>query len=213
MITYPVRFCAAVAIATTMPAAAQEAATGQAAGSPAVTAAAGAVPAGIIVRRDTPVHLMVMSEVSTKERGIGYRFKLRVNQPIIVGGAVVIPVGTLAWGEVTSASSSGNVGKSGTLSAKLLHIDLNGTLVPLTGETQAAGKSGSGEAVMAVLALGVFGLFAKGNNAKIKAGELMTGFVAADTPVSLPPVAASPPPPIPPVAPAAPSAPAAPARS
>jgi hypothetical protein len=141
----------------------------------------------ILLKRDTPVHLMVMSEVSTKDRGIGYRFKLRVNQPVTVGGAIIIPVGTLAWGEVTSASSSGNVGKSGTLSAKLLHIDLNGTFVPLTGETQAAGKSGTGEAVMAVMALGVFGLFAKGNNAKIKAGELMTGFTAEDTQLPAPP--------------------------
>ena len=145
-------------------------------------------PAGtVLLRRDTPVHLMVMSEVSTKERGIGYRFKLRVNQPVTVGGAIVIPVGTIAWGEVTSASSSGNVGKSGTLSAKLLHVDLNGTFIPLTGETQAAGKSGTGEAVMAVIALGVFGLFAKGNNAKIKAGELMTGFTAEDAQVPAPP--------------------------
>jgi hypothetical protein len=141
----------------------------------------------ILLKRDTPVHLMVMSEVSTKDRGIGYRFKLRVNQPVTVGGAIIIPVGTLAWGEVTSASSSGNVGKSGTLSAKLLHVDLNGTFVPLTGETQAAGKSGTGEAVMAVMALGVFGLFAKGNNAKIKAGELMTGFTAEDTQLPAPP--------------------------
>jgi hypothetical protein len=147
-----------------------------------------------LLKRDTPVHLMVMSEVSTKERGIGYRFKLRVNQPVIVGGAIVIPVGTLAWGEVTSASSSGNVGKSGTLSAKLLHVDLNGMFIPLTGETQAAGKSGTGDAVMAVMALGVLGLFAKGNNAKIKAGELMTGFTAEDAqvPAPLSPVSAAP---------------------
>ena len=150
-------------------------------------------PAGtVLLKRDTPIHLMVMSEVSTKERGIGYRFKLRVNQPVLVGGAIVIPVGTLAWGEVTSATSSGNVGKSGTLSAKLLNIDLNGTLIPLTGETQAAGKSGTGEAVMAVMAIGLLGLFAKGNNAKIKAGELMTGFTAEDAQIPAPSISTAP---------------------
>ena len=193
------------AIAMTAASAAEQAtpappASGQMqAGSTVTTTAsvsAPVAPAGtVLLKRDTPIHLMVMSEVSTKERGIGYRFKLRVNQPVMVGGAIVIPVGALAWGEVTSATSSGNVGKSGTLSAKLLHVDLNGTFIPLTGETQAAGKNGTGEAVMAVMALGVLGLFAKGNNAKIKAGELMTGFTAEDTQVPAPPV------PIVPVAP------------
>jgi hypothetical protein len=157
-------------------------------------------PAMVVLKRDTPVHLMVMSEVSTKDRGIGYRFKLRVNQPVMVGGAIVIPVGTIAWGEVTSASASGNVGKSGTLSAKLLHVDLNGNFIPLTGETQAAGKSGTGEAVMAVMAIGLLGLFAKGNNAKIKAGELMTGFTAEDAQVPAPSTVAAAPAAVPAVA-------------
>lgn len=192
---YPIAgYLAAIAV-TAAPVAQQtlpaSPATGQMpAGSTVTTTAivsAPVAPAGtVLLKRDTPIHLMVMSEVSTKERGIGYRFKLRVNQPVTVGGAIVVPVGTLAWGEVTSATSSGNVGKSGTLSAKLLHVDLNGLFIPLTGETQAAGKNGTGDAVMAVMALGVLGLFAKGNNAKIKAGELMTGFTAEDAQIPAP---------------------------
>jgi hypothetical protein len=40
-----------------------------------------------------------------------------------------------------------------------------------------------------VLALGPLGLFARGNNAKIKAGELMTGFVDQDTELPRPALA------------------------
>jgi hypothetical protein len=150
------------------------------AADPASTATAGVAAAPLILRRDTPVHLMVMSEVSTKERSAGYRFKLRVNAPVTVSGAIVIPEGTTAYGEVTSAESSGNVGKSGRLSARLLNIDLAGRIIGISGETTASGKSGTGEVVAAVLGIGLLGLFAKGNNAKIKAGELMTGFTTED---------------------------------
>lgn len=135
----------------------------------------------LVLRRDTPVHLMVMNEVSTKERSAGYRFKLRVNEPVIVSGVTVVPAGTLAYGEVMSAESSGNVGKSGRLSARLVNIDLGGRAIGISGETTANGKSGTGEVVAAVIGLGLLGLFAKGNNAKIKAGELMTGFTTEDT--------------------------------
>lgn len=136
-----------------------------------------------VVPRDTPVHLMVVNEVSTKKDAAGTVFKLRVNQPVLVDGVELIPVGTTAWGEVVEADSSGNVGKSGQLAARLTHIDLGGQRIPIEGETSAKGKSGKGETILGVLALGPLGLFAKGNNAKIKAGEKITAFVAQDRPI------------------------------
>ena len=99
---------------------------------------------------------------------------------------VARPVGTTAWGEVLEAEKSGNAGKSGTLSAKLLYVDIGGIQVPISGNNDAKGSSGTGETVLGVLALGPLGLFAKGNNAKIKAGELMTGFVEQDTALPAP---------------------------
>ena len=163
---------------------------------PALPALAPVAQPPLVLQRDTPVHLMVMNEVSTKERSAGYRFKLRVNEPVIVSGVIVVPAGTLAYGEVMSAESSGNVGKSGRLSARLLNIDLGGRAIGISGETTANGKSGTGEVVAAVIGLGLLGLFAKGNNAKIKAGELMTGFTTEDTQfdVDVASPAASPPP-------------------
>ena len=161
-------------------------------GMPAVDAAAAAAdgaapvadtpaPATLLVPRDTPVHLMVVSEVTTKTHAEGHKFKLRVDQPVLVDGRELIPVGATAWGEVTSAKSSGNIGKSGKLSARLLTIDLNGTSIPIDGETSAKGKSGTAETLMGFASLGVLALFTKGNNAKIKAGEMMTAFVSEDT--------------------------------
>lgn len=140
----------------------------------------------LVLRRDTPIHFMVVSEVTTKTHIAGHRFKLRVDKPVSVDGVMVIPVGTTAWGEVLEAEKSGNAGKSGTLSAKLLYVDVGGIQVPISGSNDAKGSSGTGETVLGVFALGPLGLFAKGNNAKIKAGELMTGFVEQDTAMPTP---------------------------
>lgn len=135
----------------------------------------------LILRRDTPVHFMVISEVTTKTHLPGHRFKLRVDKPVIAGGVIILPVGATAWGEVLAAKKSGNAGRSGTLEAKLLYVEGNGFQVPVSGSNSAKGAGGGGETVLGILALGPLGLFAKGNNAKIKAGELMTGFVEQDT--------------------------------
>lgn len=139
------------------------------------------VPQPIIIPQDTPIHLMVLREVSTKEHGVGHRFRLRVNKPVVMDGETIIPIGAIAWGEVTSAERSGNLGKSGKLSAKLLYVEVGDTNISISGETSDKGNSGTAETVMGVIGLGVFGLFAKGNNAKLKAGELMTAFTLEDT--------------------------------
>lgn len=69
------------------------------------------------------------------------------------------------------------------MTAKLLSIRLGSTEIPLEGDMSAKG-TGAGSAGVAVLFTGVVGLFHRGNNAKIKAGELLVGYVAHD--VTLP---------------------------
>ncbi|WP_447751823.1 hypothetical protein [Sphingopyxis fribergensis] len=152
---------------------------------PAATVAAPAAPA-LLLRRDTPIHFMVVSEVTTKTHLAGHRFKLRVDKPVVVDGITVLPVGATAWGEVLAAKRSGNVGKGGSLEARLLYVENGAFRIPISGTNSAKGASAGGETALGIIALGPLGLFAKGNNAKIKAGELMTGFVEEDTPFPRP---------------------------
>jgi hypothetical protein len=148
--------------------------------APIVAAMAPTSPGSTItIPRDTPVELMAFSEVSTASAKPGQRFKLLVNRAISISGRQVIPLGTPAYGEVISAVDSGGLGKTGKMSARLLHIDLSGVEIPLDGETSAKG-TGAGSAGVAVLFAGLAGLFHRGNNAKIKAGEIIAGFVAED---------------------------------
>lgn len=131
----------------------------------------------------TPVRLMVLNEVSTKIAKPGDRFVLLVDEPVIVEDRIVIPVNAKAFGEVRIASESGVVGKSGNLVAKLLYVETSHGRVTLDGSPASAGESGTTQTVLGVLALGPLGLFARGNNAKLKAGETLTGYVAEDVPI------------------------------
>lgn len=134
------------------------------------------VPA-IAVRPDTRVRLMVLNEVSTRTTRPGERFVLRVDEDVVVDGATVIPVGSKAWGEVLAASGSGVAGRSGKLSARLLYVEVRGDRVPISGEASSAGNGGTTETVLGVLALGPLGLLARGNNAKLKAGDIFNGYI------------------------------------
>jgi hypothetical protein len=154
---------------------------GLALAQPSAAIAPPSAPAGtILIERDTVVRLMVLHEVSTRNAKPGDRFVLRVDEPVVAGGATVIPVGTKAWGEVLDAKKSGSVGKGGRLSARLLHIDVGGEQVPISGESRSKGEKGSTQVAMGMLGLGPLALFAPGNHAKLKAGEIFSAYLEAD---------------------------------
>jgi hypothetical protein len=150
---------------------------------PATPVAVVASDAQTIVKRDTPVEMMATKEITTADAVPGTKFKLRLNKPIIVDANTTIPVGAIAHGEVITASDSGGLGKSGKMTARLLYLEYGNTKIPLEGELSAKG-TGAGSAVAAVIFSGLAGLFHRGNNAKIKAGEIINAFVSEDTPLT-----------------------------
>ncbi len=144
--------------------------------SPAAPAsAAPALPAG------TPVRLMVVKEITGRTAQPGDRVKLRVDEAISVSGAPVVPVGATAWGEITSVRKNGAAGKAGQLSAKLLYIDLPSGRIPLRGEPTDSGKGNTTGLVFAVIGFGILGLLNGGDNARLKAGDIFTGYVDGPT--------------------------------
>lgn len=138
-----------------------------------------AEPQPIIVRRDTPVELMATKEISTADVQPGDSFRLRLNKPIALQKDEVIPVGTWAYGQVLEAADSGGLGKSGKMLVQLSHLEFRGLKIPLDGKMAVEG-SGAGSAGAAFIFSGVAGLFHRGNNAKIKAGEIVHSFVLED---------------------------------
>jgi hypothetical protein len=163
------------------------AAAGQAApvAQPAIATMAASTPVPqaasetLTIPQDTPVELMATIEISTADVKPGTRFKLRLNQPVEVDGRLIVPVGASAVGEVLTAKDSGGLGKSGKMTARLLFLQLGDVQIPLEGEVVEKGR-GAGSAGSAILLGGLVGLFHRGNNAKIKAGEIVMGFVSQD---------------------------------
>lgn len=145
----------------------------------AFTPAPQAADGTLTIPQDTPVELMATIEISTADVKPGTRFKLRLNRSIEVDGRSIVPVGASAVGEVLTAKDSGGLGKSGKMTARLLFLQLGDVQIPLEGDVVEKGR-GAGSAGSAILLGGLVGLFHRGNNAKIKAGEIVMGFVSQD---------------------------------
>ncbi|WP_218847383.1 hypothetical protein [Sphingomonas sp. R3G8C] len=146
---------------------------------PSPGANAAAVP-GLAV--GTPLQLMLLTEVTSRTAHAGDRFKLRVNEAIVLDGVTVVPVGTLAWGEVVTQQANGAAGKSGRLGAQLLYLDMPTGRVPLEGKIARKGDGNAGGVLMAVVGFGVFGLLAQGDSARLRAGDIFIGTVARSFP-------------------------------
>ena len=168
------------------PAAEPAAALPPAAEAPAAPAAEIAPPAPaplpkLVLPKGTMIRLMVTKEVNSRDNHPGDRFVLRVDEDVKVGGVIVIPVGAKGWGEVIDTAKSGGVGKSGKLDARLLYVETNGQKIELDGQRQSSGGPGAGNVVAGVVAFGPFGLFMKGGNASLKAGEILNGYTLSDS--------------------------------
>ena len=130
-----------------------------------------------IVPPGTPIRLMVLREVNSRTAHEGDRFKLRVNEPVYLNGAPVVPVGALAWGEIVSVQANGAVGKGGKLGARFLYVDLPSGKIPLRGGVNDRGEGNGAGVVLAVVGFGLLGLLNGGDSARLKAGDEFTAYV------------------------------------
>lgn len=138
---------------------------------PTSATTAGMPPSG------TPVRLMIVREVNSRKAKPGERFKLRVDEPVYINGAPVIPVGSTAWAEIVSVKQNGAVGQGGRLGTKLLYVDLPDGKLPLRGEISDRGDGNGGGVALAIIGFGIFGLLTGGDSARLKAGDSFTGYV------------------------------------
>lgn len=137
----------------------------------------------VLLPRDTPVVLMATREIRSDAVVAGTVFPLRVDRPVRIGTLIVVPVGTPAFGEVVAAKGSRTLGRNGALAVRLSYIQLGDARIALSGDLAARGRSVS--PALTVRVAGPVGLFHPGNNARVKAGDLLTGVVAEDVTLDL----------------------------
>lgn len=144
-----------------------------------------------VVAPGTPIRLMFLKEINSRNAVPGQQFKMRVNEPVFMNGQAVIPVGITAWGEVVSFDSSGAVGKGGKLGIRMLYLDLPEGRFPLKGEANQRGSGNGAGLALAIVGFGIFGLFSAGDSARFKGGDQLTVFADLVPVESLKPVTAS----------------------
>ena len=120
--------------------------------------------------------------MTTKEKAarVGQRIRMEVASPVEFNGAVVIPAGTPAEGEVTEVRNKGMWGKSGHLTARALWARVNGRQIRLTGTFDDKGVTGTGAVVGSVLLVPLAGFFVTGTSAVLPQGGQVGAFLDED---------------------------------
>lgn len=137
----------------------------------------------------TSVPLRLTTELTTKDKRfkVGDRFNLETTEAVTLNGVTVIPMGSLAVGEVTVAQPGGMFGKGAKLEARMIYVRANGRQMRITGRLDNKGGS-NGVAVAAATYLTlVGGAFIKGKNAVIPIGTTVTAYLEEDMPVTFAP--------------------------
>lgn len=146
--------------------------------------------------KDMVVELEMTEVVSSKEKSPGQLFLMRVALPVKVDGALVIPAGTAAMGEVVDAAPGGMGGRPGKLILAARYIDLGGSRIALhhfhLGES---GKDYGGAAMAVAMTFGIPALLISGGNIELPVGTHVTARLARDSdlpPIDSPPASTSP---------------------
>lgn len=169
-------FAAFAALAFAAPLAAQDAPA-----APAPTIAI-APAANAVLRAGTPISLRMLEEVTTKEKQarVGQRFRMEVASPVEYNGAVVIPAGSPAEGEIVSVRNKGMWGKSGHLGARALWARVGGRQIRLAGSFDDKGVTGTGAVVGSLVVIPLAGFFVTGTSAVLPMGGEVAAFLDED---------------------------------
>ena len=139
-----------------------------------------ASPELLVLPAGSVIELMVLREVDSDRAKPGDPVKLRVNSPVKVRGIVVVPAGTAARGEVTASKKSGLLLQRGKLGVDITSITLGGQEIALKTMLDQHARGGKSDDIVKVLLVPEWLLFARGNSAKLKAGELLSAELAGD---------------------------------
>jgi len=168
----------AAALAITTSVAVAQTAAPQAPAAPSPIA-----PAAITIPALTPVEIEVLADLSSRTSKTGQIFPIRLAQPIMIDGRIVVPAGASGEGEVLNAKRSGMGGASGMLMLIAHNLIIDGRSLPLrsmhigqTGEDHSKEAIASG----AVPIVGVFVMFIKGGETQVAAGTHTMAKTAQD---------------------------------
>ncbi len=140
----------------------------------------------------TPVEIELADKVTTNKQKPGATFAIRLAQPLIVSGMVVLPAGALGQGEVIDSAGPSIGGKPAAMVLAADYVGAGRKRVPLSAELAAHGHDNSEPAMVlklggiATMPLGVIGTIVPGGAVTFQSGTVAWARVSSD--VTLAPV-------------------------
>jgi hypothetical protein len=195
--------CASTASAQTPPDQAPAESKPAPVATPAATPPPAAAAPCCLIPAGTPISLELTETLDARSAVEGGHFGFRLNQPIVVDGQTVVPVGAKGVGDIIEAKPAGMAGRGARLLLAVRYIDSGGVHIPVQSLKFVFAGSGAGRdetsgAVVVTMVVGVVGFMVPGGDMVYPTGATAVAKVSVATRV-------------PPVGPAAPSAAPAPA--
>ena len=134
----------------------------------------------IVVAEGTPVNVVTVKEVTTKDAKPNDPVEFTVAEDLVVNGQVIVRKGTAAIGSVINAEKGGYMGKSGKLAVQVESTTTSdGQPMKLRA---AKGREGDDKttSTMVLSMISPAFLFRKGSEAKITPGTVVTVYVAEE---------------------------------
>lgn len=156
-------------------------------------AACPAFAQSVILPEGMAIQLETRQEISSKTAHVGDPVELAVAKSIVIGGVTLIPAGSPAIGEVSKVRDNGLLGRSGKLDITVSMVKTGKVDVPVRGERNSKGKSGTLGAVGAGIVFLPLAVIVRGKDVKLPPGTLFE--VYADQEIVFPADAPPPPPP------------------
>lgn len=138
-------------------------------------------PEAIVIPNGTPIVVEVTELVSTRTAKVGHMFALKLAEPLVWNGTVIIPEGTPGKGEVIDTGKPGMGGKPGKLVLAARYLEFEGRQVPIRALKMRMGaRDNVSGAMAATVVVGVFGLAVTGGHMEAPAGMQATAKLGAD---------------------------------
>ena len=131
----------------------------------------------------------IVDTVSSRTNQNGESFRLRLAEPLVIEGRVVVPAGTPGMGEVVHAARARAMGKAGELILAARYLQLGETRIPLrtlrVGAAQGRDNSGTVNAIniasaAALPGLSLVGFVIAGGEVNVPAGTRATAQTASE---------------------------------
>lgn len=127
-----------------------------------------------------PLHLTTRTELNTKEARSGDRFYLELAEPLVYHGQIVVPVGSIAVGEVMRSERNGNFGKRGEIEVRLDYIETPSGPVRISGRSARQGLDQGVLAIGGALFVSWPMMFIHGTSGRLPADSAITAYLADD---------------------------------